>query len=128
MTRRVAAKARANAGIAGGDLDAIGITNQRETVVAWDRPDCYGRACKRVDSRDPSTKSVFNVTRNMPVALAEVIRSLHARFVVVSHNNEAWMTARELAAACACHGYVATLAFRFQAIRGCTDWDLQSQR
>src|SRR6478672_580574 len=36
VTRRVAAKALANAGIAGGDLDAIGITNQRETVVAWD--------------------------------------------------------------------------------------------
>jgi glycerol kinase len=36
VTRRVAAKALTNAGIAGGDLDAIGITNQRETVVAWD--------------------------------------------------------------------------------------------
>ena len=36
VTRRVAAKALANAGIAGGDLDAIGITNQRETVVVWD--------------------------------------------------------------------------------------------
>ncbi|MFL5898714.1 MAG: glycerol kinase GlpK [Solirubrobacterales bacterium] len=36
VTRRVAAAAIADAGIAGGDLDAIGITNQRETVVAWD--------------------------------------------------------------------------------------------
>ncbi|HET9677280.1 MAG TPA: FGGY family carbohydrate kinase, partial [Solirubrobacterales bacterium] len=36
VTRRVAAEAIANAGIEGSKLDAIGITNQRETVVAWD--------------------------------------------------------------------------------------------
>ena len=34
--RRLAAEALAAAGVAGRDLDAIGITNQRETVVAWD--------------------------------------------------------------------------------------------
>ena len=32
----VAARALAGAGISGPDLEAIGITNQRETVVAWD--------------------------------------------------------------------------------------------
>jgi glycerol kinase len=36
VTRRVATEAIVHAGIQGGDLDAIGITNQRETVVAWD--------------------------------------------------------------------------------------------
>jgi glycerol kinase len=36
VTRRVAAEAIADAGTAGAELDAIGITNQRETVVAWD--------------------------------------------------------------------------------------------
>jgi glycerol kinase len=36
VTRRVAAEAIAAAGIEGGELDAIGIANQRETVVAWD--------------------------------------------------------------------------------------------
>jgi glycerol kinase len=36
VTRRVAAEAIADAGIEGRELDAIGITNQRETVVAWD--------------------------------------------------------------------------------------------
>jgi glycerol kinase len=36
VTRRVAAEAISAAGIEGADLDAIGITNQRETVVAWD--------------------------------------------------------------------------------------------
>ena len=36
VTRRVAGEAIADAGIAGADLVGIGITNQRETVVAWD--------------------------------------------------------------------------------------------
>jgi glycerol kinase len=36
VTRRVAHEALADAGTAGADLEAIGITNQRETVVAWD--------------------------------------------------------------------------------------------
>jgi glycerol kinase len=36
VTRRVGREALADAGIEGAELEAIGITNQRETVVAWD--------------------------------------------------------------------------------------------
>ncbi len=36
VTKRVGREALADAGIDGSELDAIGITNQRETVVAWD--------------------------------------------------------------------------------------------
>ncbi len=36
VTRRVAGEAIADAGIEGAELAGIGITNQRETVVAWD--------------------------------------------------------------------------------------------
>jgi glycerol kinase len=36
VTRRVAGAALADARVEGAELDAIGITNQRETVVAWD--------------------------------------------------------------------------------------------
>ncbi len=36
VTRRVGHEALAAAGVSGRDLKAIGITNQRETVVAWD--------------------------------------------------------------------------------------------
>ena len=36
VTRRVAAGAIAEAGVEGAELEAIGITNQRETIVAWD--------------------------------------------------------------------------------------------
>jgi len=37
VTRGVAQEALEDAGVSGGDLAGIGITNQRETVVAWDR-------------------------------------------------------------------------------------------
>ncbi|HXR30283.1 MAG TPA: glycerol kinase GlpK [Solirubrobacterales bacterium] len=36
VTCAVAVRALADAGVGGADLDAIGIANQRETVVAWD--------------------------------------------------------------------------------------------
>ena len=36
-TRKVAISALADAGVQGSDLKGIGITNQRETVLAWDR-------------------------------------------------------------------------------------------
>lgn len=37
VTREVALEALADAGVPEGGLQAVGITNQRETVVAWDR-------------------------------------------------------------------------------------------
>ena len=41
-----------------------------ETLVAWDAPEHYGVACKRIDARDAATKSAFNRRRAMPAALA----------------------------------------------------------
>ena len=82
-----------------------------ETLVAWDAPDHYGVACKRIDARDDSTKSVFNRRRLMPAALAQVIASVRARLVIVSYNDESWVTAAELRDMCAVHGHVETLAF-----------------
>ncbi|HEV7525450.1 MAG TPA: DNA adenine methylase [Acidimicrobiia bacterium] len=83
-----------------------------ETLVAWDAPEHYGVACKRVDARDPSTKSVFNSRQSMPAALTSVIRDVDAALVVVSYNNESWVAIEELEAVCRARGgAVATLAF-----------------
>jgi adenine-specific DNA-methyltransferase len=84
-----------------------------ETLVAWDAPEHYGVACKRVDARDdPATKSVFNERRNMPDALAQVIRDIDAELVVVSYNDESWVTKEQLEAMCAMRGgEIATFAF-----------------
>jgi adenine-specific DNA-methyltransferase len=77
-----------------------------ETIVAWDAPVHYGVACKRVDAREPATKSVFNDRRAMPGALAKTIADVDAELVVVSYNNEAWITIDELEAMCAERGGV----------------------
>jgi adenine-specific DNA-methyltransferase len=82
-----------------------------ETLVAWDAPEHYGVACKRIDSRDAETKSVFNRKREMPIALRELIQSVQARVVVLSYNDESWATRDELIEWCSCHGYVEFLAF-----------------
>jgi adenine-specific DNA-methyltransferase len=82
-----------------------------ETLVAWDRPEHYGVACKRVDARDESTKSVFNSKREMPRALRRTIAAIDADVVIVSYNDEAWITLDELRDMCAAHGDVVALAF-----------------
>ncbi len=83
-----------------------------ETLVAWDAPEHYGVACKRVDAREPATKSVFNSRRAMPAALASVIRDVDAALIVVSYNNESWMAIEDLEQVCRERSEaVATLAF-----------------
>jgi len=82
-----------------------------ETLVAWDAPDHYGIACKRIDSRDPSTKSVFNATRAMPAALAATVAGVRAGVVVLSYNNESWVGLDDLVAMGAERGAVRVLAF-----------------
>jgi adenine-specific DNA-methyltransferase len=71
-----------------------------ETLVAWDAPEAYGVARKRIDSRDPSTRSAFNSKRTMPDALRRVVRDLDCRLLVLSYNDEAWLNADELETVC----------------------------
>lgn len=82
-----------------------------ETLVRWDRPDHYGVACKRIDSRDAATKSVFNAKRAMPDALRRVIADVDCEVLVLSYNDESWIPLEDLVDACAAHGSVAALAF-----------------
>ena len=82
-----------------------------ETLVAWDAPDHYGVACKRVDVRDPATSSVFNRRREAPAALARVVRSVPAELLVLSGSDEGWMTLDDLADMASGRGTVAVLAF-----------------
>jgi adenine-specific DNA-methyltransferase len=63
-----------------------------ETLVRWDAPEPYGIACKRIDSRDERTKSVFNRKREMPDAFRTLLRNADAETVVVSYNDESWIT------------------------------------
>jgi adenine-specific DNA-methyltransferase len=67
-----------------------------ETLVRWDAPEHYGIACKRIDSRDDSTKSVFNVKREMPAALESVIHRAKAEVLLVSYNDESWISPEQM--------------------------------
>jgi adenine-specific DNA-methyltransferase len=82
-----------------------------ETLVAWDSPDHYGVACKRVDVRDPVTSSVFNRRREAPHALARLARAVRAEVVVISGSDEGWVTLDDLADMAAGRGAVEVLTF-----------------
>ena len=83
-----------------------------ETLVRWDAPRHYGVACKREDSRDDSTKSVFNRKREMPDALARTIRAVAADVVVVSFSDEGYVPLDDLVQMCQDRGEsVEVLAF-----------------
>ena len=82
-----------------------------ETIVAWDAPAHYGVACKRDDLRDPDRRSAFNGRRSMLPALGSVIGAVRAEVVVLSYNNESWLTFEELHGLCSARGHVRVLAF-----------------
>jgi adenine-specific DNA-methyltransferase len=82
-----------------------------ETIVAWDAPDHYGVACKREELRDPLQKSAFNGRRTMPVALAQVLDAVRAEVVLLSYNNESWLSFDELIDMCRSRCHVEVLAF-----------------
>jgi len=69
-----------------------------ETLVRWDAPEHYGVACKRVDARDETTRSPFNRKREMPAAMQSIIMRTKADVVVVSYNDEAWVTPDQMTA------------------------------
>lgn len=82
-----------------------------ETLVAWDKPDHYGIACKRIDTRDDSTKSRFNEKSNMVSALRKVIHDIKASTVVISYNDESWLSSEELIEMCSRFEDAKLLAF-----------------
>ena len=82
-----------------------------ETIVAWDAPEHYGVACKRADTRT-TARSPFNARRTRcPASLAAVVRDVQARVVVLSYNDESWVTLDELVEMCRARGHVEVLGF-----------------
>ena len=82
-----------------------------ETLVAWDKPDHYGIACKRIDTRADSTKSRFNEKANMANSLRKVIQEIKASTIVISYNDESWVTSDELMEMCSDFEDARLLAF-----------------
>lgn len=84
-----------------------------ETLVRWDKPETYGVANKRIDARDRSTKSVFNSKPKMKDAFFKLLEDARANLMLISYNNESWITSSEMIAQLYSIGYesVVTLAF-----------------
>jgi adenine-specific DNA-methyltransferase len=71
-----------------------------ETLARGDRPEVYGVACKRADVRERG--SLFNRRTTMETAFADVLARVRAKRIVVSFNDEGYLTLprlRELLAA-----------------------------
>ena len=88
-----------------------------ETLVRWDEPEHYGIACKRVDAREDSTRSVFNSKPEMPGALADLLGRARADLLVVSYNDEAWISADQMVAALSDAGREAVEVVAFDSKR-----------
>ena len=84
-----------------------------ETLVAWDAPEHYGVACKRLDCREPANRSAFNSRPRFRDALAAAVAAVRAQVLVLSYNDEAWVSLDELVELCgeARGGEVDVLAF-----------------
>lgn len=81
-----------------------------ETIVAWDAPEAYGVACKRTEIRH-GPRSPFNSRRTMPEALAKVVAEVRAGLVVLSYNDESFLTLEQLVDICGVRGHVEVLAY-----------------
>ena len=82
-----------------------------ETLVAWDSPEHYGVACKRVGLRGDEGASVFNRRREAPEAMTSLVASVDAEVVVISGSDEGWVPVDALADMAAGRGAVEVLAF-----------------
>jgi adenine-specific DNA-methyltransferase len=87
-----------------------------ESLVLWDEPEVYGVACKRDDVR--SRRSAFNSKRKVHAALAEVIDAVDARTMLVSFNDEGFVTEEELIEMLTERGEVAVARFDYKRYVG----------
>ena len=89
-----------------------------ESLVRWDKPETYGVANKRIDNRLPESKSAFNSRKTMPAALSSVINNLECKTLLLSYNNESWLSRDELIDLAGQKGHVEILDFDFKRYVG----------
>jgi adenine-specific DNA-methyltransferase len=82
-----------------------------ETLIAWDMPEHYGVACKRIGLRCEEGSSVFNRRREAPEALASIVSEVKAEILIISGSDEGWVSVDQLADMASGRGKVEVLAF-----------------
>ena len=78
-----------------------------ESLVRWDKPECYGVACKRTDVRERASR--FNSRRQFEASMVDVLKAVRARTLVVSFSDEGFVTREWMEARLAERGAVATI-------------------
>jgi adenine-specific DNA-methyltransferase len=78
-----------------------------ESLVRWDKPEVYGIARKRIDCQQYT--SAFNSRPRIHAALRELVGALDARYLIVSFNDEGYVSEAELREILAVRGPVAVL-------------------
>lgn len=81
-----------------------------ETLVRWDFPEVYGKACKRLDCRE--YQSPFNSKRKAHQAMQDVVDSISAPYMVISFNNEGFIRREEMEALLSRKGFVNVIAIK----------------
>jgi adenine-specific DNA-methyltransferase len=89
-----------------------------ETLVRWDEPETYGIANKRADVRSRDHRSAFNSKPAMPNALRELVTEVKAQTLVLSYNNESWLSRDELIDICSLKGTVRVIDVDFKRYVG----------
>jgi adenine-specific DNA-methyltransferase len=89
-----------------------------ESLVRWDKPETYGVANKRIDTRSEENRSAFNSRKTMPQALEKVLLETKAKNLILSFNNESWITADDLIEIAKSRGHVKILDIDFKRYVG----------
>jgi adenine-specific DNA-methyltransferase len=87
-----------------------------ESLVTWDKPEVYGIACKRIDCKE--RKSPFNSKRKIHDAMRRVVSHLDARYILVSFNNEGFISREEMVELLEARGEVEVIERPFERYVG----------
>jgi adenine-specific DNA-methyltransferase len=82
-----------------------------ETLVRWDKPEAYGVACKRVECK--TYRSDFNSRPRIHAALGALVDVVRAPHLVVSFNDEGYVSRAQMEALLSRRGHVEVVEVDF---------------
>ena len=87
-----------------------------ETLIRNDQPDTYGVAKKRIDCK--TTKSRYNSKREIGAAFLDLLRSIRAKYLLISFNNEGYLGTLDIEDVLKQRGYVSSVGLDFKRYVG----------
>ena len=89
-----------------------------ESLIKWDKPEVYGIARKRVDVKE--RHSSFNRKRQIHEAMRSIVEKLNVKHMVVSFNNEGYISKEEMISILSSRGQVSVVEKDFKRYIGST--------